>query len=358
MPKSSQSDDFYYEGFSTPNGTIVPDDVFDILAPRLTEAELRVLLYIVRRTFGFKKASDRISLTQMVSGVRTQDGRVLDTGTGMSRSAVWRGIQGLLKKGILRVEKALSPQGDQDVNVYSLRFKEGVVLQENHPSSPKEPRVVLQENPQQTVKQETVKQQHPLTPSQDHTTNEPLPSTTNVVVVYTSLLKDRGVHPKTASALARKYPGERIQEKVEILDYLVSIKSPLVRKNPAGWLRKAIEEDYYPPKQYLEKKHREEQRQQMEEERKHTEQEWLRERAKELAQPPEERARRWLQVWEAARAQINSKPLSPEEREQRLRHLVEKFTREREAFFGEHPELAPAKRGRQAAVSEAISAPG
>jgi hypothetical protein len=30
---------------------------FDVVAPELTEAELRVALYIIRRTFGFKKAS-------------------------------------------------------------------------------------------------------------------------------------------------------------------------------------------------------------------------------------------------------------------------------------------------------------
>ena len=48
------SKDFRYEGFSEPNYTPVPDDLFDLIAPNLTESELRVLLYIIRRTFGFK----------------------------------------------------------------------------------------------------------------------------------------------------------------------------------------------------------------------------------------------------------------------------------------------------------------
>lgn len=74
--------DFRYEGFSHPNYTPVPDDVFDLIAPQLTEAELRVLLYIVRRTFGFKKDSDAISLNQMIHGIKTRGGRVLDQGTG------------------------------------------------------------------------------------------------------------------------------------------------------------------------------------------------------------------------------------------------------------------------------------
>ena len=76
-----------FEGFSSPNYTQVPDEVFDVLAPDLSEAELRVLLYIVRRTFGFKKAADDISLKQLVDGIRTKDGVPLDRGAGYPRSA-------------------------------------------------------------------------------------------------------------------------------------------------------------------------------------------------------------------------------------------------------------------------------
>ena len=36
--------------------------LFDELLPYLSEAELKVLLYIVRRTFGFKKEADAISV--------------------------------------------------------------------------------------------------------------------------------------------------------------------------------------------------------------------------------------------------------------------------------------------------------
>jgi len=79
---------FHYAGFSTPNTTSVPDDFFDVLAPNLSEAELRVLIYVIRRTFGFKKDLDTISLKQMVEGITTREGKVLDRGTGMSRPGV------------------------------------------------------------------------------------------------------------------------------------------------------------------------------------------------------------------------------------------------------------------------------
>ncbi len=121
-PKDEQ---FFFEGFSSPNGTFVPDDVFDVLAPRLTEAELRVLLYIVRRTFGFGKSADAISLKQLTDGIKARDGRILDYGTGMSRKGVIGGIKGLLAKGVIEVYRRWDERGQNFVNVYALRFKEG-----------------------------------------------------------------------------------------------------------------------------------------------------------------------------------------------------------------------------------------
>ena len=73
MPKVP---DGRFAGFQSPNYTPVPDELFDELLPDLGEAELRVPLYIVRRTFGFKKDSDSISLSQMIGGITTRDRRL------------------------------------------------------------------------------------------------------------------------------------------------------------------------------------------------------------------------------------------------------------------------------------------
>jgi hypothetical protein len=51
-----------FKGYSSPNYTPVPDELFDEQLPDLSGAELKLLLYIIRRTFGFKKESDNISL--------------------------------------------------------------------------------------------------------------------------------------------------------------------------------------------------------------------------------------------------------------------------------------------------------
>ena len=147
---------FHFDGFSAPNYTQVPDELFDVLAPNLTEAELRVLLYIVRRTFGFKKQADAISLSQLTEGISTTDGRVLDQGTGMSRKGVSAGVKGLVEKGVLLVNRATSPDGGHQVNVYRLRFREeGMVTLGNHPGYPRSQRVVTTGNSQETVVQQT-----------------------------------------------------------------------------------------------------------------------------------------------------------------------------------------------------------
>src|SRR4051812_41281056 len=112
-----------FEGFETPRGTYTPDIVFDVLAPNLKEAELRVLLYIIRRTYGFKKDSDNISISQMVNGIRKANGEVLDYGTGMGKAAVVRGATGLVERGIVVAERNRSRERGDEATTYSLRFK-------------------------------------------------------------------------------------------------------------------------------------------------------------------------------------------------------------------------------------------
>lgn len=56
-------------------------------------------------------------------------------------------------------------------------------------------------------------------------------------------LMARGLSQKVAAKLDRAH-GERIQEKIDIFEQLKKAKSPLIARNPTGWLRKAIEDDY------------------------------------------------------------------------------------------------------------------
>lgn len=111
-------------GFSNPNTTPTPDDLFDRFLPQLNGGELKVLLYIIRRTFGFKKDSDSISMTQLCEGIKTKAGNNLDYGTGLSLSAVKTAIKSLEQRGLIVVSRVKEDNGYNYVNIYSLRFQE------------------------------------------------------------------------------------------------------------------------------------------------------------------------------------------------------------------------------------------
>ena len=69
---SQEKSEKTFAGFNIPRFTQIPDQLIDELMVDLSPAELRIVLYIARRTFGFKKESDSISIDQMVHGITTK----------------------------------------------------------------------------------------------------------------------------------------------------------------------------------------------------------------------------------------------------------------------------------------------
>jgi hypothetical protein len=230
-----------FQGFQFPTTTPVPDEVFDVLMPQLSGAELKVLLYICRRTFGFKKEADSISLHQIATGIKTRDGRVLDSGTGLCKRHVQRALKVLENKNIIQVTRKIDETGLNEVNTYSLNLCDtgrGVGTKSPHPEDKMSPGVGTSGSggvgtPVSTTtnsNQETVLQE------------------TEIVVDVVQDLEDFGIAQSAAVRLIRDYSAEYIREKLEMAKGLVAAGSSLVSQNPAGWLRKAIEEDYNPPR--------------------------------------------------------------------------------------------------------------
>ena len=111
-----------FKGFISPRYTQVPDALFDELMAYLSGAELKVLLYIIRRTFGFKKDSDHISLRQICQGITTREGEVLDKGTGLSLSTVQIALKGLLEKNCVITARNRSQEKGDEPTTYSLHM--------------------------------------------------------------------------------------------------------------------------------------------------------------------------------------------------------------------------------------------
>lgn len=80
-----------------PNFTQTPNVFYDEIMADLGYAELKCLLYIFRRTYGFHKQSDRISLSQFVDGI---DG--LDRGTGLAKKNVYPALESLVEKKLIK----------------------------------------------------------------------------------------------------------------------------------------------------------------------------------------------------------------------------------------------------------------
>jgi len=176
-----------FAGFELPNTTPVPDIVFDELLGKLTGNELKVLLYIIRRTYGFGKNADAISLSQFRRGIKTKDEKVLDKGCGIDHNrTIIVSLNSLEEKGYITSKKRKTKIGDSDTTVYKLQFKNtnktasreassgGVVTPGNDGSLPQvttvvtqgndgsyleSRRVVTPGNPQETVLQQTDKQE-------------------------------------------------------------------------------------------------------------------------------------------------------------------------------------------------------
>lgn len=143
---------YRFRGFSSPNYTQTPNELFDELLPELSESELKVLLYVIRRTFGFGKDFDAISINQLAEGITTRDGRILDRGTGLSRTSVKKATSSLVDKGVLTVRKVKSEDGDYESNVFSLRFRE-VGQNMAYPRSESDPPVGQNLTPQEKDEQ-------------------------------------------------------------------------------------------------------------------------------------------------------------------------------------------------------------
>ena len=79
----------------------------------LSGSEQKVLDFILRHTWGFRKPSDEISLSQLESGVGK-----LDKGTGLTSPTIIKAIKGLISKGFM--EKV----NGKRANEYKLVVKE------------------------------------------------------------------------------------------------------------------------------------------------------------------------------------------------------------------------------------------
>jgi phage replication O-like protein O len=94
------------------NYTEIPNVVFDYWMNHLTHAEFKVLCAICRKTFGWHKFQDYISIKQMVAL------------TGVSKRSVQESILILQKHGLIEIVRSKTLDGDDAPNLYRIMVNE------------------------------------------------------------------------------------------------------------------------------------------------------------------------------------------------------------------------------------------
>ena len=56
----------------------------------MTSAEAKVMLFLFRKTYGYRKSADRVSFAQLERGTVASDGTIIDRGTGLSKKEAMR----------------------------------------------------------------------------------------------------------------------------------------------------------------------------------------------------------------------------------------------------------------------------
>jgi DNA-binding MarR family transcriptional regulator len=112
-----------FDGFDRRQGIPVPNRLFDELMLDLKVAELRLLLYLHRKTFELGSETVQLSFDELKRGQRAEDGSRIDKGTRLSKMALASAIKSLEERGLITVERRCSPRNGYESNVYRVNWE-------------------------------------------------------------------------------------------------------------------------------------------------------------------------------------------------------------------------------------------
>lgn len=232
-----------FQGFDQPRSNYfkMPMEWTDLTAEITSLAELKLVEYVLKHTWGYQEfgMSKKITTNEFMRGRVKRDGTRLDKGTGLSNRSVIDGLRLAVAHGLL-IEEVNASDRARIKKYYGLRMRESAALKDPIESSAPAMKILHPAMKILHSGRETSSQR-----SEKETLDKNLEQQQQALV---DVLFQKGITRKTAQSLAAKHPPDYLQSKIELLDYLVESGSLQVKKNPAGYLRKAIEEDYQPPK--------------------------------------------------------------------------------------------------------------
>lgn len=91
-----------------PNTSSIPNILFDFWMEKLSPAEFKVLMCVARKTYGWHKHYDSISIKQ------------IESMTGLHRSGIIKNVEKLVEIGLLNKIKSQTADGDAAANRYEI----------------------------------------------------------------------------------------------------------------------------------------------------------------------------------------------------------------------------------------------
>ena len=124
-----------YEGFSKPEANFfrLPNEWTDITAQITSLAEMKLVEYVLRHTWGYSEYDivKKITTDEFMHGRKGKDGNRIDHGTGLSNKSVIEGLHKAVQHGLLEVETDYRDKA-RIKKCYKLKMK--TPLQEDHGS--------------------------------------------------------------------------------------------------------------------------------------------------------------------------------------------------------------------------------
>lgn len=88
----------------------VPHSFLDVMF-KLNETECKLIIYIMRHTWGYGDDEKSITMDEFISGRKRKDGTRIDGGTGMSKRSIINGLKRAEENGYINVEIDDSDKG-------------------------------------------------------------------------------------------------------------------------------------------------------------------------------------------------------------------------------------------------------
>jgi hypothetical protein len=255
MPKifSAHHSQPSFPGFDLPqqNWFKMPSMWTDITADISSIAELKVIEYVLKHTWGYQEygIKKRITIDEFRYGRKRQDGSRLDRGTGLSKQSVINGIKAAVGDGLLaeevddrdraRVKKYYflrmkqAEQSDSDAGGVKNLDADVKVLD----TGVKSLDTKGQEFGHRTEKDTLERNQQQTTPKKNGDSSSESRDAAAILI-------EKGIDKKVAYHLAGKYKRQRIEDNLDWFEWKQANEPNSIKTNPAGLLRTAIEKDF------------------------------------------------------------------------------------------------------------------